>query len=147
MTTADLQVGLFTDGAAKGNPGPAGIGIWMECNGVAIQEIGEYIGETTNNAAEYKALIRGLKLAQELGVARVDAFSDSELMVRQLNGIYRVKTPALKPLYDEARKLGRSFDAFQIQHVPRSENHEADRLANLGIQEGRLASGPGGRAH
>ena len=147
MTTSGLNVTLFTDGAAKGNPGPAGIGIWMSCDGVAIQEVGEYIGHTTNNAAEYTALIRGLELAQELNVTSVEAFSDSELMVRQLNGAYRVKTPTLKPLYDEARNLGQSFDAFKIQHVPRSQNQEADRLANLGIEEGRMASGPGGRAH
>ena len=147
MTKKDIRISLYTDGAAKGNPGPAGIGIFMECDGVSLQEVGEYIGEATNNAAEYKALIRGLKLARELNATRVDAFSDSELMVRQLNGQYRVKTPTLKPLYNEACDLRKSFDAFEIQHIPRSLNQEADRLANLGIQEGKMASGPGGRAH
>lgn len=125
---------LHTDGAARGNPGPAGIGVVIVGeDGRTLERIAEPIGATTNNVAEYTALLRGLRRAKELGADRVRVFSDSELMVRQLLGVYRVKQEHLRPLYDEALRLARSFAAFDIVHVPRERNRDADRLANEGI--------------
>ncbi len=141
---------LYVDGAAKGNPGPAGIGVRVEAGGELVVEFCDYIGQTTNNAAEYRALIQGLQMVREVGATGVQVISDSELMVRQLNGDYRVKSPSLLPLYQEAQQLAQTFNSFQIRHVPRSENREADRLANRGILRGKTkgetASGPDGRA-
>jgi ribonuclease HI len=124
---------LYVDGAAKGNPGPAGIGVRVELEGEVQTEYCGFIGNATNNVAEYKALIKGLEIVRKLGATRVDAISDSELIVRQLIGSYRVKSAALAPLNQRARELSGSFDVFRIRHVPRSENQHADRLANLGI--------------
>ncbi|MBE3590083.1 MAG: ribonuclease HI family protein [Firmicutes bacterium] len=125
---------LHTDGAARGNPGPAGIGVLiLDEHGRTLERIAEPIGETTNNVAEYRALLRGLRRARELGAERVRVFSDSELMVRQLSGAYRVKQEHLRALHEEALRLARAFAAFDIVHVPRERNREADRLANEGI--------------
>ncbi len=144
--TDALAVTIFVDGAAKGNPGPAGIGIRLETDGVLLEETSDYIGQATNNTAEYRALIRGLQIAAERGAAAVSVISDSELVVRQITGVYRVKTASLMPLYKEARKLSRSFDRFDIRHVRREENKDADRLANEGIRKAGMARGPDGRA-
>ena len=89
---------LYVDGASKGNPGPAGIGVRVEAGGELVVEFCDYIGQTTNNAAEYRALIQGLQMVREVGATGVQVISDSELMVRQLNGDYRVKSPSLLPL-------------------------------------------------
>lgn len=140
------EVTLYVDGAAKGNPGPAGIGVRIEADGEVLTEHAGYIGNATNNVAEYHALIKGLQMARQLSAARVQVVSDSELMVRQMTGAYRVKNAGLLPLYREARRLADGFDAFRIRHVLRGRNGEADRLANEGIQKGRLASRPDGRA-
>ena len=137
---------LYVDGAAKGNPGPAGIGVQIVLDGQVVQEACDPIGIATNNAAEYQALIKGLTLAQELEAKRIRVVSDSELMVNHLNGRYKVKSESLRPLYLEARRLLGQFSAFRIGHVDRSQNQEADRLANEGIQKGKTASGPDGRA-
>ena len=145
--TDALAVTLYVDGAAKGNPGPAGIGVLVETDGVVIQETSDYIGKATNNTAEYRALIRGLQMASELGAVAVSVVSDSELMVRQLTGVYRVKTASLVPLYNQARELSSAFDRFDIRHVRREENKDADRLANEGIRRAGMARGPDGRAH
>jgi len=127
---------VYVDGAAKGNPGPAGIGVRLELEGVVLCEQSEYIGNATNNVAEYKALIYGLEIARRLRVTRVSAVSDSELMVRQLNGEYKVKNEKLLPLYKFARELAGKFEEFRIRHVSRTENRHADRLANQGIKDG-----------
>ncbi len=127
---------VYVDGAAKGNPGPAGIGVRLELQGIVLSEHSEYIGTATNNVAEYKALIYGLEIARRYRVTRVNAISDSELMVRQLNGEYKVKNENLLPLYRSARELAGSFEEFRIRHVSRTENQHADRLANQGIKEG-----------
>ena len=124
---------LYVDGAAKGNPGPAGIGVRVECEGEVIEEYSGFLGNATNNVAEYKALIKGLEIVRKLGKTRVNAISDSELIVRQMNGRYRVKSAALAPLHKNAREIAGSFDLFRICHVLRTENQHADRLANLGI--------------
>ncbi len=127
------ELTLFIDGASKGNPGHAGIGIRVEAGGEILKEHCEYIGCTTNNVAEYRALIKGLEIATRFKANRVTVFSDSELVVRQMNGTYKVKSGGLLPLYQTAQMQSRAFDDFQIKHVRREENREADRLANQGI--------------
>ena len=127
---------VYVDGAAKGNPGPAGIGVRLELEGAVLSEHSEYIGNATNNVAEYKALIYGLEIARRYRVTRVNAISDSELLVRQLNGEYKVKNENLIPLYRDARELAGRFEEFRIRHVSRTENQHADRLANQGIKDG-----------
>ena len=126
---------LYVDGASKGNPGHAGIGIRVESDGELLKEHSEYIGQATNNIAEYNALIKGLELASDLEASQVQIISDSELVVRQMNGQYKVKNEALLPLYQKAQAQSRAFDTFKIKHVPRAQNKEADRLANLGIAQ------------
>ena len=122
------------DGAARGNPGPAGIGVQVTTEtGEVVGEIARGIGEATNNVAEYTAAIQGLELAQELGARSVTLRSDSLLLVSQLTGRYRVKSPHLQPLHRRARGLAAGFDRISFQHVPREQNHEADRLANEGV--------------
>ncbi|WPD18807.1 MULTISPECIES: ribonuclease HI family protein [Thermaerobacter] len=128
---------LHTDGAARGNPGPAGIGVVLiDPHGQVAEQLARYIGTATNNVAEYTALIAGLERALARGARRLDVYSDSELMVRQLNGEYRVKHEGLKPLYHRVRELAACFDAVRFIHVPRERNREADRLANRGIDQG-----------
>lgn len=127
---------LHVDGASRGNPGHAGIGVCITSNGEVVKEYGAYIGQATNNAAEYTALIKGLEIASDLGASEVGVMSDSELIVRQMTGVYQVKNTALRPLYQEARKRAQAFSRFSIRHVPRTENKNADRLANEGIEKG-----------
>lgn len=125
---------MNVDGASRGNPGPAAIGITIKDeNKRLVASIREKIGVTTNNQAEYKALITGLKKAINLGVEQITVFSDSELMVNQMRGIYRVKNANIKPLYSEAVRLAYSLAGFQIVAVPREQNLEADKLANLAL--------------
>jgi ribonuclease HI len=123
------------DGAARGNPGPAGIGVVIASpDGSVLAEIAEGIGETTNNVAEYTAAIRGLERARELGADEVLLRSDSQLLVNQLSGVYRVKSEHLRPLAKRVAALSASFpDGVRFEHVPRERNKEADRLANLGV--------------
>ena len=125
---------LRTDGASRGNPGHAGIGAVLEESGTGeTLEFGAYIGETTNNVAEYRALLLGLEEAERLAPASLTVLSDSELMVRQLTGAYKVKSPKLRPLYLEACRRLRHFNGVRILHVGREENARADRLANRAI--------------
>ena len=129
-------VTLRTDGASRGNPGPAGIGVVLEADGEAGRlEFHEYIGETTNNVAEYRALLRGLSEAEKIEPASLTVKCDSELLVRQLNGEYRVKAGHLKPLFLDALRRLRSFPAARILHVGREENAAADLLANRAIDD------------
>jgi ribonuclease HI len=122
------------DGASRGNPGPAGIGVEItDDDGVVVAEIARGIGETTNNVAEYTAVIEGLALAKELGARSVTLRSDSQLLINQLTGRYRVKAPHLQPLYRRARSTAAGFEGISFEHVPREENIEADRLANEGV--------------
>ncbi|MFW5839658.1 MAG: ribonuclease HI family protein [Planctomycetota bacterium] len=140
---ADLHLRIYTDGGAKGNPGPAGAGIFIEdaASGEAIHEAGVYLGRTTNNVAEYQGMLYGLKMAQTLNASRVELISDSELMVRQMTGQYRVKNAGLKPLYEEAKSIASGFADFQIRHVRREHNKDADRLVNQAIKEKRNIEG------
>jgi ribonuclease HI len=125
---------LRTDGASRGNPGPAGIGAVIEIDGTGEQiELCAYIGEATNNVAEYRALLLALAEADKLSPASLTVRSDSELLVRQLNGEYRVKSSLLKPLYLEAVRRLRGFSSARILHVRREENAKADLLANRAI--------------
>ncbi|HEX2030898.1 MAG TPA: ribonuclease HI family protein [Actinomycetota bacterium] len=133
---------MACDGAARGNPGPAGIGIVVtDRDGTVLGEVGEGIGVATNNVAEYRAAIRGLELAREHGAAGVLLRSDSRLLVEQLSGRFRVKNPTLQVLHQRARELLRAFDDVAIEHVPRELNAEADRLANEGVDA--WLAGPG----
>ena len=122
---------IHSDGGAKGNPGPSGIGVVITFNNIT-HEIAEHIGDATNNIAEYTAIIRGLQKALELGATAVEARLDSQLVVRQLGGKYKVKHPGLKPLYAEARLLMQKFSRVSLKHIPREENTHADRLSKEG---------------
>jgi ribonuclease HI len=121
---------IYTDGAARGNPGPAAYAYVIEQNGApAVEEKGT-LGRATNNVAEYTALVRSLQHAARLGGRRVVVHSDSELMVKQMNGQYQVKNEDLRALYQEAKALARQFEAVTIRHVRRDQNNRADRLCN-----------------
>ncbi|MBI1833718.1 MAG: ribonuclease HI family protein [Candidatus Andersenbacteria bacterium] len=128
-----MKAKLFTDGGARGNPGPAGIGYVLDIEGKDALERGEYIGETTNNQAEYKALIAGLTLAQSEEVSELHCFLDSELVVKQMNGQYRVKHVDMKPLHKEAKRIAADFTKITFAHVLRSKNEKADFLVNKAI--------------
>ena len=131
------------DGAARGNPGPAAYAVILRGpDGVAIHSLGKYIGRTTNNVAEYYALIAALDAAAARGVRRLRIQSDSELLVRQMQGTYKVKSADLKPLHERARKAARALDFFSIEHVPRERNRQADALANQALD--RTSAGPPG---
>lgn len=122
---------FYIDGASRGNPGKAAIGVViMNGKGDVIDELKRYIGETTNNMAEYQALLEALTEGRRLGGKEVQVFSDSELMVRQINGVYKVKDGKLLDLYKEAKKLISGFRHFKIDHVTRDKNSRADALAN-----------------
>jgi ribonuclease HI len=122
---------IYTDGAARGNPGPAGIGVVIsDGKGQVLAEFGEGIGETTNNIAEYTALIRALEEAAEFGAAEVHLFLDSELVVKQIKGEYRVKNSGLKGLHAAAIEHIRRYEKACITHIAREKNAVADRLAN-----------------
>ncbi|HLT28551.1 MAG TPA: ribonuclease HI family protein [Myxococcaceae bacterium] len=130
------EVRIYSDGAARGNPGPAGAGaVITDPTGKVLERLGKYLGRQTNNHAEYMGLIIGLERARELGVRRVQIFADSELMIRQLQGRYQVKSATLKPLYDRARKLIAAFEKATLTHVLRAQNAEADEMSNRAIDE------------
>jgi len=141
---ADDTYTIHTDGASRGNPGHSGIGYTIaDAHGNVVQACGEYIGIATNNVAEYRALLRALEHAHEMGLTRVDAVADSQLMVRQLQGAYQVKNAHLLPLHAEATRLLSSFKSFNVQHVDRGSNQEADRLATQAIRDHLAASSNG----
>jgi ribonuclease HI len=128
---------IHIDGAARGNPGPAAFAYIIERDGApAIEEAG-CLDRTTNNVAEYTGLVRALERASKLGARRLVVLSDSELLVKQMTGEYRVKSPDLRVLYEQARRLGDRFDAVIIRHVPREENSRADRLCNRALDGAR----------
>lgn len=131
-----LRLIVACDGAARGNPGPAGIGVRItDGAGRVLAELAEGIGVATNNVAEYTAAIRGLERARELGATDVLLRSDSRLLVEQLAGRYRVKNPNLQVLHRRVRELAAAFERVGYEHVPRDRNAEADRLANRGVDE------------
>ncbi|PIR26065.1 MAG: ribonuclease H [Deltaproteobacteria bacterium CG_4_10_14_0_2_um_filter_43_8] len=129
-----MELTIYTDGAARGNPGPAAAGaILFDAEGETLGTVSEYLGETTNNQAEYRALVLALEKAKSLGGKKLKIFADSELMVKQVNGVYRVKHDDLKPLFQKVLQLLDSFETFSLEHVRREKNKDADRLANLAL--------------
>ncbi len=133
---AYLRLRLYSDGAARGNPGPAGAGaVLVEPSGQVVDKLGKFLGHQTNNYAEYMGLLLGLKRARELGVSEVEVFADSELMIRQLSGRYQVKSPSLRTLYVETLGLLNEFERVKLMHVPREMNRAADEMSNRAIDE------------
>ncbi len=125
---------LQFDGGSRGNPGPAGIGVTLtDTTGTPVYELGEFLGHCTNNVAEYTALVRGLAAAKTLGAVKLLVRSDSELVVRQMNGQYKVKSPDLKPLFQKAIALVEEIGDVKVSHVYREGNTRADKLANLAM--------------
>lgn len=127
---------LNIDGASRGNPGPAAYGVLIrDANGAAVAKLKKYIGRFTNNVAEYYGLIAAMDYAQSHDVRAIRIESDSELLVKQMRGLYRVKSADLQPLYERAQKMSKGFDSFRIDHVYREQNREADALANEALDE------------
>jgi ribonuclease HI len=119
------------DGGARGNPGPAAIGVVVrDADGEVVESVGEAIGRATNNVAEYRALLRGVELAAAHGATELELIGDSELVVRQIEGRYKVKNAAMKELHAETKKALADFDDWSIRHVKRDQNADADRLVN-----------------
>lgn len=125
---------LYTDGASKGNPGLSGVGYVIKKNSTVIDETCKSIGVATNNIAEYTALIEGLKKLLELKIKSINAYSDSELMVKQINGEYQVKNSKIKSLHAQVKNLIKQFDYFSISHIPREKNKLADKLSKEAAQ-------------
>jgi len=125
---------VFTDGASRGNPGPAAVGVlFRQKGGPDLAEFCQTIGKATNNVAEYKAVIAALEHVRRWQVSRVHLFMDSELIVRQLHGVYRVKSPDLQPLFQQAVFLSKGLDEFKVKHIKRAQNAHADALANKAL--------------
>lgn len=132
------KVIIFTDGGARGNPGPSGIGaVIYDENKKVIAEISEYLGVATNNQAEYKALIAAITKAKSLGASELDCYLDSELVVKQLKREYKVKNKDLAPLFLMIHNLSANFKKISYTHIPRERNKEADRLANEAMDIGK----------
>jgi ribonuclease HI len=130
------RVKIYSDGAARGNPGPAGAGaVIVASDGTPVAHLGRFLGEATNNYAEYHGLLLGLNRARELGVSEVQVYADSQLVIRQLGGQYRVRNEGLRPLFDEALRLLRTFRKFELHHIPREKNTAADEMSNRAIDE------------
>ena len=136
-----MRFRAFIDGAARGNPGPAGAGVHIEAaDGRPAEELFEALGKATNNVAEYSALLLALARAAELKAETVEILSDSLLLVQQVNGVFKVKAPHLIPLVSDAVRRAKQFRRFSIRHIPREKNGLADRLANLGADESERAA-------
>jgi ribonuclease HI len=134
VTEGNQSLVLHVDGGARGNPGPAAIGVVISAlDGSVVERVAETIGVTTNNVAEYRALLRGLERAAALGANEIRVFNDSELVARQLMGVYKVKHPAMQPLHAEASRALRTFTSWSIESVPRSQNADADALVNKAL--------------
>jgi ribonuclease HI len=136
MSESQKEWLLMVDGASRGNPGEAGCGaVILDENGAVVKELSRYLDRTTNNVAEYEGLLIGLEALLQLGAKKIVVKSDSQLLVRQLNGEYRVKDEKLKVLFERAKGLLRQFESCRIVHVRREMNKLADRLANRGIDD------------
>jgi len=131
---APRRLVLHVDGGARGNPGPAAIGVVIDDpDGHRVADVAERIGEATNNVAEYRALLRGLERAAELGAREVEVINDSELVAKQVNRVYKVKHPAMRPLFEAAVDRLGGFERWSIRSVPRADNAEADALVNAAL--------------
>lgn len=127
---------IYTDGGARGNPGPgAAAAVILSNDHEVVSEVSAFLGTTTNNVAEYEALLLALRRVRELGYDQASIRMDSELIVRQLNGIYKVKDPKMRELYGQVQRVLREFSAWDVAHVPRSENKRADELVNEVLDE------------
>lgn len=136
MTSKPDVLTIYTDGVARGNPGEGGFGVIIKGpDGNILEEIGGYVGVTTNNFAEYSALIAALKASVKYHVGKIEVYSDSQLLVRQLNGLYRVKSESLLPLYNEAKDLISLLGNVIIFYIPREKNREADTIANKAVDQ------------
>jgi ribonuclease HI len=134
---------VHIDGGARGNPGPAGYGVFFQDEErQAVARLHRYLGCQTNNVAEYSALLAALEYALANRWRALHVFSDSELLVRQINGVYKVKNEGLRPLFQQAQTLIRQLEWFRIEHVARAANREADRLANLAMDKGTRSGEP-----
>jgi ribonuclease HI len=130
------RVRAWVDGGARGNPGPAGYGVVLtDAEGVELARVWGFLGEATNNVAEYRGLIAALEEASRLGAEEIEIRTDSELVQRQITGVYKIRQPHLRELAASVRKLAARFRAFAIHHVPREKNRKADTLANRAIDE------------
>jgi ribonuclease HI len=126
-----VRLVVHVDGGARGNPGPAAIGVVVSgADGAVIDELAQPIGDATNNVAEYRAVLAGVRRAAELGARELELVNDSELVARQLTGAYKVKHPAMRPLHEQAIGALRGFDSWRIRTVPRAQNARADALVN-----------------
>ncbi len=130
-----MELTIYSDGASRNNPGEAGAGIYILPVGGEPVRIARYLGHTTNNIAEYTAAIIGLEYAVEKRATKVRLLADSELLVKQLNGQYKVKNEGLKPLYQKVKSLLAKIDSTEVKYIPREQNKEADALANKAIDE------------
>lgn len=138
MPNSPRTVKVFTDGCAKGNPGPAGAGFVIEdIQGEAIEEGSVPLGSATNNEAEYRALLLAMESCVKRRLKAAYFYTDSELMANQINGFYRIRSARLQRLFDRVDKLREKFDSFQIVHVPRKMNGRADELSNLALKQTR----------
>jgi ribonuclease HI len=134
------MITAYIDGGSRGNPGPAGYGVQIvDDEGTVVAELYSFVGQTTNNVAEYRGLLAALEWAVERSLQTLHVRSDSELLVKQLRGEYRVKNPGLQPLYQDACRLVRRIGHVTFEHVRREMNKQADRLANLAMDEGVAA--------
>jgi ribonuclease HI len=140
---------IYTDGGSRGNPGPAACAAVVQSadDGQTLLEEGKFLGRATNNVAEYEGILLGLELARRIEARQIEIRSDSELLVRQIVGQYRVKNPGLKPLYDRVRKAIGDFDSVEIRHVRREQNVEADRVVNETLDAERRGGPSGGNKH
>ena len=129
------EMEIYIDGAAKGNPGPAGIGAVILEDGCPVKNLHKFIGNTTNNVAEYSALIYALQEAIILKADKVKVFSDSELLCKQMTGEYKVRHINLKPLFEQVQRLSNGLSSFEIKHIPRTKNQQADKLAKKASEQ------------
>lgn len=137
VTPWPVEVIAYTDGASRGNPGPASLGIYVTDRAAnVVEEYGEKLGHQTNNFAEYTAVLRALQLGSQRGARRIHLRSDSELMVKQMTGVYKVKSPVILPLVAECRAWMKKFESVTFEHVRREFNRDADRLANEALNKG-----------
>ncbi len=130
-----MELTIYSDGASRNNPGEAGAGVYILMDGTPLEGLARYLGTTTNNIAEYTAAIMGLEFAVKQGAQKVKLFADSELLVKQINGQYKVKNEGLKPLHGKVKELIAKIGSVEVQYIPRAQNKEADALANKAIDE------------
>ena len=135
--SSDSHLELYVDGAADLHSKTSGIGGVFYCDGEEVETFAEFLGDATNNEAEYSALIRGLQIALEMNTSSIKIFADSQLVVRQINGEYKVKHKNMIPLHAKASKLLNEFNSWEMKHIPREQNTVADKLSKTGMMEGR----------